>query len=142
MIDPGLVLLALRLLAAGALYAFLAAILISISRDLWQADRELENLPEAHLMPVSDETEQEAVPLQAVNLLGRAADNTVCLSHRSVSAYHARLSYQGGQWWLEDMGSRNGTAVNEIRLAEPLVVTYGDRLAFGQVSFLLNQGAG
>jgi pSer/pThr/pTyr-binding forkhead associated (FHA) protein len=78
--------------------------------------------------------------LNAVNLLGRAADNTIRLLDKSVSAYHARLSFQSGQWWLEDLGSRNGTMVNRVRLEGPLVVTYGDVIQLGGVGCVLAPG--
>jgi pSer/pThr/pTyr-binding forkhead associated (FHA) protein len=38
-----------------------------------------------------------------------------------------------GQWWLEDLGSRNGTFVNNRRVAEPTTVQAGDLLGIGRV---------
>jgi len=57
-----------------------------------------------------------------------------------VSAYHARISHQGGQWWLEDLGSRNGTHLNEIPVEQPLVVIFGDRIRVGRVVLQLESG--
>jgi pSer/pThr/pTyr-binding forkhead associated (FHA) protein len=74
------------------------------------------------------------------NLIGRAADNSICLDDSTISAYHVRLSFQGGQWWLEDLGSRNGTGVNDLAIEEPLVVTYGDRIRVGRVEMKLSAG--
>src|SRR4030066_202946 len=62
----------------------------------------------------------KAFALLPVNLLGRAADNTIVLDENTVSAHHARLSYQQGQWWLEDQGSKNGSGVHELDLPAPL----------------------
>jgi pSer/pThr/pTyr-binding forkhead associated (FHA) protein len=78
--------------------------------------------------------------LTQVNSLGRAADNLVRLKEDTVSAHHALLIFRGGQWWLEDLGSRNGTKVNEVQVEEPLVVTYGDALRLGIVELQLNAG--
>ncbi|MGD8634401.1 MAG: FHA domain-containing protein, partial [Anaerolineales bacterium] len=77
-------------------------------------------------------------PLDNLNLIGRAADNTIVLDDEIVSAHHARLSYLSDrQWWLEDLGSRNGTAVNAVPVDEPLAVTDGDTISFGNVEFRL-----
>lgn len=44
--------------------------------------------------------------------LGAAPDNQVILGDRFISGHHARLRWDGNQWWLEDLGSRNGTLVD------------------------------
>ncbi len=41
--------------------------------------------------------------------------------------------FQNGQWWIEDLASRNGTEVNEVPVEEPLVVSYGDQIRMGRV---------
>jgi len=43
--------------------------------------------------------------------IGRLADNDVVLDYPIVSGHHARIVLEEGQAWLEDCGSRNGTAV-------------------------------
>lgn len=131
--SASLILIVLRVLLALALYAFLFFVLLTLCRDIRQATQPGVQTPEAYLEIIEQETMPRAFPLSEVNLIGRAADNTLTLSHETVSAYHARLSFQGGQWWLEDLDSRNGTMVNEIELEGPLVLTYGDRLTFGQI---------
>jgi hypothetical protein len=49
----------------------------------------------------------------------------------AVSTRHAVLYADGGQWWVRDLGSRNGTYVNGRRIAEPARLANGDRIAFG-----------
>ena len=131
--------LLLRLLPAIPVYAFLALLLLTLWREGRSSRAVGPQAPSAHLR-------QESVPdpvdhaLKEVNLLGRAADNTIRFGDQAVSAYHARLSYQAGQWWLEDLGSRNGTMVNRLRLEGPLVVTYGDVIQLGSVTMVLAPG--
>ncbi|MFU8774027.1 MAG: FHA domain-containing protein, partial [Anaerolineales bacterium] len=55
-------------------------------------------------------------------------------------AQHARLSFHHNQWWIEDMGSKNGTFLNQQFVATPLVVTSGDELLFGQVRIIVMLG--
>ncbi len=132
--------LILRLLPAIPIYAFLGFLLIALWREGRSSRAAGAHAPAAHLR---QDTQPQPVDhaLREVNLLGRAADNTIRLGDQAVSAYHARLSFQAGQWWLEDLGSRNGTSVNRLRLEGPLVVTYGDVIQLGSVTLVLAPGA-
>ena len=136
--NPALVLLALRLLMGVALIGFLAYILITLRQDLQHHTPQITAVPPARLVIEGGGTDEAIFPLQSINLIGRAADNTIRLDAEVVSAHHARLSYLSGwQWWLEDLGSRNGTTVNGIPVEGPIVVTEGDQIAFGTVECVL-----
>lgn len=137
--TPALVLLGLRFLLALALYAFLTVVLVTLWKDL-RSVRAEPPLPSAHLVVVEGPGQGRCHLLTEVNTLGRAADNTICLADETVSSYHARLTYHSGQWWLEDLGSRNGSWVNDLAVEQPLVITYGDTLRFGWVRLRLNAG--
>ena len=50
-------------------------------------------------------------------LIGRGAGNTIVLPERHVSARHARLVPQDDGWWVEDLGSTNGTYIGRHRVA-------------------------
>ena len=66
--------------------------------------------------------------------LGRAADNTLQLPDGSISRYHAFLGVdEEGQVRLTDLGSTNGTFINERQIPEhtPIRIDDGDRLQFG-----------
>jgi len=66
--------------------------------------------------------------------LGRAADNTLQLPNGSISRYHAFLGIdEEDQVRLSDLGSTNGTYINERRIPEhtPVRINDGDRLQFG-----------
>ncbi|MEW6567538.1 MAG: FHA domain-containing protein [Chloroflexota bacterium] len=130
--NPALLLLALRAVLALLLYAFLALIVVMLWKDLRAAQAE-PALPPAQLVVLDGPEPGRCHVLGEVNSLGRAADNAIRIPDETVSAYHARLSYQDGQWWLEDLGSRNGTWVNDVAVDQPLVITYGDVLRLGRV---------
>ena len=53
------------------------------------------------------------------------------LNNGYASGEHALLSWRGGQWWLEDLGSRNGTLLNEAPLTDTAVVSAGDVISVG-----------
>jgi pSer/pThr/pTyr-binding forkhead associated (FHA) protein len=50
--------------------------------------------------------------LRPVTTLGAAADNTIVVADPFVSGYHARLTWDGAGWWVEDLDSSNGTLVD------------------------------
>lgn len=138
--TPEAVLLALRIAMILGLYAFLGFLLFYLQRDVRGAKNQLLPAPQAHLEMLDGENAGLLVALDRVNLLGRAESNTIQINETTVSAQHARLSYQGTQWWLEDLGSRNGTRLNEIEVTQPLVVTYGDIFELGRCSMRLQAG--
>ena len=139
--SPEVVLLAVRLGLAAALYAFLALILVTLWRDFRAVALGPAELPPSYVQVLDPPELSQAIQLSPINLIGRARDNTIVLDEQTVSSHHARLSYQQGQWWLEDLGSKNGTGVNELDVEDPLVVTFGDRIRFGKVRALLQSGS-
>ncbi len=50
----------------------------------------------------------------------------------SVSRLHVRLWYIEGTYWIEDLGSSNGTYVNGTRLEHPVSLQTGDLIGLGQ----------
>jgi hypothetical protein len=52
------------------------------------------------------------LPLKPVTRLGAEFDNDLVLSDPFVSGHHARLNWDGAAWWIEDLGSSNGTTVD------------------------------
>ena len=52
-------------------------------------------------------------PLLAITSLGRAPTNTATLPDETTSLEHALIHLREGQWWLEDLDSRNGTRLND-----------------------------
>ncbi|MCW4466657.1 FHA domain-containing protein [Glutamicibacter sp. MNS18] len=65
-------------------------------------------------------------------LFGRAQDATVVLDDDYASGRHARLFPQGSRWFIEDLGSTNGTFVGENQLARPQQVEIGQRIRIGK----------
>ncbi|KAM3092289.1 FHA domain-containing protein [Phormidesmis sp. 146-35] len=65
--------------------------------------------------------------------IGRSEDNNFVLSDRWISRNHAMLqSMETGEFYLIDLGSRNGSFVNGRRVSIPVTLQNGDRLTFGQ----------
>jgi hypothetical protein len=67
--------------------------------------------------------------------LGRGSQNEVILPDRFASNNHARLYNRDGQYWLEDLGSKNGTYLNGKPIAETTVLANGDQIRIGEIIF-------
>jgi pSer/pThr/pTyr-binding forkhead associated (FHA) protein len=63
--------------------------------------------------------------------VGRAAGCQVALEDNYVSQLHARVFTRDGTVWVEDLGSTNGTYLNDQRVSSPLAVRRGDQLKVG-----------
>jgi hypothetical protein len=140
-VTPAVVLLIIRLLVAFSLYGFLGVLAYYLLKDFRAAVSSRAFAPEAHLEEITGPNPGAVFSLVEFNLLGRAGDCTIRVPDKTISAHHGRLSFHASQWWLEDLGSRNGSSVNDVRVREPIVVTYGDRLSLGRVVFRLQSGA-
>jgi len=70
-------------------------------------------------------------PLDEEVTLGRAAGCQVPIEDAYASQVHARVFHRDGQWYLEDLGSTNGTYLNRNRVAGPMVVKKRDRVQIG-----------
>jgi len=84
----------------------------------------------------------ERFSLRASTSIGRDAGNDVPLSDEAASARHAVLELRDGEWWIEDLGSTNGTVVNGIRIERAERLHFGDELAIGRIALRLEKGTG
>ena len=71
-------------------------------------------------------------------MVGRAPNCDCVVPEECVSRRHAQVWKDGGHWWLRDLGSRNGTRVNGIRVIEATEVRPGDRVNLGGATYSLS----
>ncbi|MEP6477253.1 MAG: FHA domain-containing protein [Actinomycetota bacterium] len=64
-------------------------------------------------------------------LVGRAAECEIRVDDTYASQQHARVFGRSGGWYVEDLGSTNGTFVNDQRLGAPAMVQPGDKIRVG-----------
>ena len=64
--------------------------------------------------------------------IGRESENTLQIDSPGVSRKHARLSFQNQQYFLEDLGSSNGTFLNGERISHPRPLKDGDVIGLGK----------
>jgi len=126
---PESVVAALTLLLVGMLYLF-----------LWQVARSIRSHLAAHrpargavtlAFTVADDPEHIVVidrPLVA----GRSREADLVIDDPFCSDLHARLSVDGGRLTVHDLGSKNGSFVNDTRLTAPCTLGPGDTLRLGR----------
>jgi pSer/pThr/pTyr-binding forkhead associated (FHA) protein len=130
----GPILLGLRILLIVSLYSLLGLAFFTLWRDL-RRQVNVAAVPAVPLLRLTNEAqtgETFGFSYEEVSV-GRDPAADLCLDHPTISAHHARLSYHHSQWWLEDLHSKNGTFLNGEPVGEPMVITQGDLLGFGQV---------
>jgi DNA-binding winged helix-turn-helix (wHTH) protein len=76
--------------------------------------------------------EERQFPLmQGERIIGRDPDVDVTLESTTVSRQHARLHLSPDVATIEDLGSKNGTFVNDTRVVAPTAISDGDRIRVG-----------
>lgn len=73
--------------------------------------------------------------LKGAARLGRGAENDVVLPDRFASNNHAVINLRHGQYWIEDLDSRNGTFLNNMPLTRPAVLANSDQIRIGDIIF-------
>ncbi|NLE80550.1 MAG: FHA domain-containing protein [Rhodococcus sp.] len=65
-------------------------------------------------------------------LIGRADDSTLVLTDDYASTRHARLSPRGADWYVEDLGSTNGTYLDRAKVTTSVRVPLGTPVRVGK----------
>jgi pSer/pThr/pTyr-binding forkhead associated (FHA) protein len=81
----------------------------------------------------------ETVPLTGQLQIGRAEACQIKLDDTYVSTFHARIFNRDGSWFVEDLGSTNGTYLNQRRVTSPVELRTGDRVKLGKTTLELKR---
>lgn len=76
--------------------------------------------------PISQELNDEKITV------GRLPDNSLQVDDGSISSHHAEIVLENGQFHLHDLGSTNGTFVNDEQVTDA-ILKHGDEVRFGRV---------
>jgi pSer/pThr/pTyr-binding forkhead associated (FHA) protein len=94
------------------------------------------------LLVVAGESAGKLFPLNKAELiLGRSPSADIRINEKAVSHNHARLSMDNGSCTLRDLGSTNGTFVNNELIAGPVRLRGGDAVGVGSTTFTYLAGA-
>ncbi|MCI0552404.1 MAG: FHA domain-containing protein [Anaerolineae bacterium] len=132
------VVLALRFALAIALYAFLGWALFTLLQELKQQGNKLSTQKKPSItifVNIEKKRESQRYFTQTEIIIGRDTHCDLSVMDETLSAHHARITYHHGQWWLEDLNSRNGTFLNREKLNTPAVIITGDQFKCGNTLF-------
>ncbi|MDT0185883.1 FHA domain-containing protein [Microbacterium sp. ARD31] len=86
-----------------------------------------------HLLVVEGENSGIRAELaDAPLLIGRGSDAAIKLDDDYVSTRHARVAASGDEWFVEDLGSTNGTYVGPVRITQPTTIGLGVQVRVGK----------
>ncbi len=88
---------------------------------------------------VNDLNGQRSLPLADSVTIGRAASCDLVVADNYVSNMHTRIYADAGSYWVEDMGSTNGTYVNGRQLSAPVEIGPGDEVRVGKATLELRR---
>jgi pSer/pThr/pTyr-binding forkhead associated (FHA) protein len=93
-----------------------------------------------HVLVLDGTNANEKIPLDGAPLLiGRGSDAAIRLDDDYVSTRHARIALSGDQWFVEDLGSTNGTYVGSQRITQPTTITLGTPVRVGKTTLELRK---
>jgi hypothetical protein len=137
-----LVLWAVRILFLVLIYLFLARVIRALLHDVRAAAREPDARPGRLVILASPSGEPPAghsFALDVVTPIGRDVNNAIVVEDPFASAEHAVLTFRGRSWYLEDLGSTNGTYINGRPVAGVAPIGFGDELQIGEVRMRLER---
>ena len=94
----------------------------------------------SHVAIIDGANAGETISLDLAPLLiGRGADAAIRLDDDYVSTRHARIASSGDQWYVEDLGSTNGTYIGPHRLTQPTALQLGSQVRVGKTTLELRK---
>jgi hypothetical protein len=129
-----------KVVLLGSMYLLLAVV-------VWMEARELAHATTRRISPVAP-ARGRRMPARLVlvegkgpptvdlvppeTIVGRDSSCHLTIPDASVSHRHARVYHSDGEWYVEDLGSTNGTFVNDRPLTRPVVLRPGDTMTIGR----------
>lgn len=155
---PDMVVVVLRYSLLLLLYLFIFRLFVHMLKDLRDAGRVQVPAEQARATPPADPTvdamvawapgtgllkvvhESEGffppghmITLNGQLTIGRNGENDIVINNPFVSGQHLKIVYRDAGYYLEDLGSRNGTLVNGVRVKKPMLLAEGDQVSIGEV---------
>lgn len=81
-----------------------------------------------------------ALPLTGPCVIGRRSDNDIPINNVQVSRRHALLMSHNSEWWLNDLGSRNGVFHNGLRITSARRLRDGDEIRIANHRLTFSNG--
>lgn len=142
-----IILFASKWLFIGLIYLVLFIVVLAVRREMALRVEEKVSTPVAaagRLRVVSGGSDTQARPGRIFTLpnqatLGADPANELPFTDQYLSSHHTRLRWDGAQWWVEDLDSKNGTFVDgrPAPANRPQPIPFGSKLEIGDMVFEL-----
>jgi len=140
---PEIVFTVLRYFFLFLLYLFVILVVVTVYRELVPAPQRQRTRRAAAvsrsrrgaglvLLDVEGRRRREGWEITGELVIGRAPQCSVCLKDEFASNLHAKIYQMEGRYYVEDLGSTNGTYVNGRRINYPTELRPGDRIKIGR----------
>ncbi|KNY29986.1 FHA domain-containing protein [Pseudobacteroides cellulosolvens] len=138
----------LKYLFVTVIYLFIYGVIRLIYLDIKSASSQKfeikKNIPYLKLINIREQFDfkiEEIYMLGKDVDIGRSAKNKIIIKDPYMSTNHARFSYKDRTYFVEDLGSTNGTFVNGRQVKNTAMpIKDGDKIRIGQVDFLFVYG--
>jgi len=126
----------LRLLFILLAYLFLGWMGYTIFSDLRYTHKSARNEQPCPitLLSQSGNQSQEKKLIRPEIIIGRDPACDFILNEETISLRHCKLHFHHKHWWVEDLGSTNGTKLLNQPITTPTIITHNDELQLGQVT--------
>ncbi|MDP4178588.1 MAG: FHA domain-containing protein [Bacillota bacterium] len=129
-----------KFIIIGIIYAIIVVALIIIYKDMKNGGKK-KIRKRSFGLEITDPGDNKnlkkgvVIPIHGVLTIGRKENNMLILTDQYVSSYHAKIVYKNNQYYLEDLGSTNGTTCNGVKLKDKKMLIQGDEIAIGSSYF-------
>ena len=140
---------ALKVLFLAVLYLFVYRALRVAILDVRSASkqtapptapaRSVRGRPPRSIVVTEEGGAARTVDLKAPVRIGRGEGCRIRIADTYVSTFHARVFDRDGAWFVEDLGSTNGTFLNDVRVTSPAALRAGDRVRIGRTTLELSR---
>lgn len=129
------------------IYLFIVFVIRLIYLDVKKMSRfennSIDDMACACLKPVRTDIELSSPLKRRYNIygeavLGRSSECDIIINEKFVSQKHLIIWFEGGEWYLEDLGSRNGTHVNGQRIKREVILDPQDEISIGGLCFVFD----
>jgi hypothetical protein len=135
------IVLILRILLIVLSYLFIGWIGFIVYQDLRRnlSGFSKHKVPVITLSAVLDQENLNKQYDRAEIIIGRDPACDFTLDDPTISLRHCQLTYHHKQWWAKDLGSTNGTLLNQAQIENAVVITDGDELSVGRVTIIIEK---
>jgi pSer/pThr/pTyr-binding forkhead associated (FHA) protein len=153
---PPFVLTVLKIALLVLLYFFVWRVVRAILADLYGGTRRERRMPTSQGPSTKPVRRGKGTPTKVVVVdengskagtyklgktlqIGRGQSCDIRLTDTYASTAHARITKRNGAWMVEDLGSTNGTYLNQRRVTSPATLSPGDRIRVGKTTLELRK---